>query len=176
VGGAVEKLALQEILDRRTRTSRTYAMPEGSLRTEVSPQSLHHLDAHRAWQRIDNSLMSVGVAGYDCRNLSNRYSPPLPCDLSRRLVELVEGRWWLPEGLAGARGIGTRRGSQATYARALPGVGVSYSAGSDGVEEQLTLRNRGAARSFQYRLQLAPGLQATLGPNGTVEISEGGET
>jgi RHS repeat-associated protein len=158
-----------EVLSRRTQTSRTYTRSRGGLRTEVTPGSQNYKDASGNWQSIDNTLVPTSASGYRYQNKANQYRLMLPADLSRAPVQLVRGSAWAKTRLLGASGAPRASGNQATYAGALPAVNVTYSATNDAVEEELTLADTSATRSFQYALSLSPGL-SPLVHDGSVEL------
>ncbi len=147
----------RELPELRTRTSRTYALPNGTFDAIVSQHSLNYRDAQGAWQPIDNSLVPAGGGGY--ANKGNAYSAHLPGELSAP-VRFSEDGGWVEFRLDGARGSGRVSGNTDSFGGVLPNVDVGYAAGSDFLHETLTLKNPSAPSSFSYQVQTSPGLSA----------------
>jgi hypothetical protein len=71
----------QELVSKRTRTSRTYTTGHGGLRTEITPRAQNFQDAAGSWQAIDNTLVTSSTPGYVAQNKANGYRLLLPASL-----------------------------------------------------------------------------------------------
>ena len=158
--------ALQEITSLRTRTSDTYLTASGAYQTVLSAGSVNYQDPTGAWQPIDDSLVSSTVPGYAYQNKANAYTLQLPSDLSGAPVKVTAGGQWVSYSLAGARGPARSSGPTDTFATALPGVAVSYTAAPDLVKEAIVLASPAAPASFSFHVQMSPGLTANTGGGG----------
>ncbi len=156
-----------EVVSLRTRTSRTFA-PKPAAHTKgaqsspgttlvVAPGSLNFQDAKGVWQPIDNALVANGGAA---TNKANRYTVTLPADLGSAPVRVAFGGASVEMTLVGAKGSGTVCNDTKTFAGALPGVTLAYSAHNDAVKETLTLTSASAPHTFVYHLTVGGGLTA----------------
>ncbi len=160
-----------ELVELRTRDSRTFVGPNGTFRTVISASSANYRDAQGAWQPIDDSLVASTDAGFAVRNRANHYVLDLPSDLGSPVQVSDAGRW-VAFSLAGASGAGAVSGSTDTYAGALPGVDVSYTASADTVKEALVLHSASAAASYSFDVRASAGLSASLAKSGAVEFRD----
>src|SRR5712692_6770652 len=82
LAGAAAAVSAQsrELPALRTRTSRTYATPQGNYQTQLFLGSIHYRDARGAWQPIDDTLVSSPVLGFAEQNAANSYQLLLPSD------------------------------------------------------------------------------------------------
>jgi RHS repeat-associated protein len=171
VHAAVEPIpAGQEIVGRRTATSRTYADDHGFLRTRVYPGPVNYRDAAGHWQPIDDTLVADASGGV--RNKANSYRDSLPADLSNSVAFSAAGRE-VDFGVIGARGPGSPHGNNDHYADVLPGVSVDYTAENVGLKESLTLADASAQSSFRYRLNAGAGLTPQTNRNGGIDLVDG---
>ena len=72
--------------------------------------------------------------------------------------------------LAGAKGTPTVSGGTATYAEALPGVSVAYTAEGDQVKEALTLASPAAASAFSFDVATSSGVAARKNAAGGIDF------
>ena len=87
------------------------------------------------------------------------------------LVTLPAGSGSVSFGIAGAAPVaGTASGSTVTYAGVFPDAGVSYTAGSGTVKEELTLASPSAPATWTFPLHLTGGLRAQLTPDGSIDF------
>jgi RHS repeat-associated protein len=151
----------EEVLSLRTRTSRTYRLPDGSHRAVISAGSVNFRDASGKWVPIDDSLVASSRPGYAYENRANRYTVLLPADLASAPVRVEHGHAWVSIALLGAKGVARVSGQTARYADVLPGVTLAYTALADQVKETLTLASPAAAAGpFAFRVETSPDLTA----------------
>lgn len=160
-----------ELVGRRTATSRTFEAGNGRFVTRVYGSPVNFRDDQGDWRAIDNDLVPSDKAGYAFTNAANRYRVQLPDSLDQPVRFNADGDWATLR-LSGAKGSASRSGSTATYDGALDGVDVSYSATSDGIKEKLVLHD-GAPASYGYDLDLSDGLDARASGDGGVDIVDG---
>jgi YD repeat-containing protein len=155
----------------RTRTSRTFAATDGSYSTRLYDHAVNYRSG-KGWRPIDNTLQPTHSPGYALENGANSYSLRLPHSLDGAPVRIENGSRWLTFSLTGARGAATltSKAATATYAEALPGVDVAYTAAGDSVKEALTLSGPGAATSYQFRVETSPGLAAKASRGGGISF------
>jgi RHS repeat-associated protein len=118
-----------------------------------------------SWQPIDNTIVKSSVAGFAYENKANSYRALIPSDLSSPL-RYEMGKEWVSFSLVGAKGPASVSGPTATFAQALPGVNVSYTALNDTLRESISLSSLDATpSSLVFQLKSSPGL--TTQPDGT---------
>jgi RHS repeat-associated protein len=160
----------RELLDLRTRTSRTYQRNDGSRLSVISAGPTNYRDAQGQWRPIENQLEPSTTPGYAHENGANAYELRLPGDLGARPVRVAAGGAWVSFELEGARGAGAVSRNAKTYRRALPATDVRLSALADRVKEDLILRSRSAPSTFRYSLQTSTGLSARLNRRGEIDF------
>lgn len=171
---AAPAAARQELPQSRTRTSRTYALGDGSAQVVLAPGPINYRDGQGAWQPIANTLVPVAAPGYARQNRANGYALQLPADLGGAPVRVSAGAPAVEFALVGARGAPTFDGATATYADALPGVTVAYEAGAAAVKETLVLRDAAAPRTFAFTVKTSAGLTPKEVDGGLVFVDGGG--
>jgi hypothetical protein len=129
-----------EVAARRTETTRTVVADDGTYQTTFYDHPIHFRDPEGAWQPIDTTLVAGPRPG-SLRTKASAVEVSLPSSL-RSAVRVATGatavefallgasaapaRTGLPEALRGRSEASAR--SAATYAGALPGVEVAYTA------------------------------------------------
>ncbi len=158
----------QEVPGRRTANSQTYRVGT-HYETRIYPGSVNYQDAHGAWQPIDDTLVADSTAGYAYTNKANRYQVHLPKTLGGGPVRVSVGGAFVQFALVSVAATASAAvtAATATYASALPGVNVSYSAGNDRLRENLVLQSATAPHTFVYTLQ-TQGLTAKADGHGGI--------
>jgi RHS repeat-associated protein len=159
-----------ELVDLRTRTSRTFLLADGRYQAEFYPGSIHFRDQDRTWQPIDNTLVPSSRPGYAFENRANWYKLLLPSSLGAAPIRVEAGDDWVSFSLQGAAGPGTFSDQTATYAEALPGVTVTYMARNDSVKESITLASPAAVSAFAFDVDMSPGLVAHTNEAGGIDF------
>lgn len=159
-----------ELVGLRTRNASTFRRPDGSLQTRVSTGPQNFADGQGRWKRLQTDLVparggSLGVRAAD-------YTLSLPRDLSAPVV-VGQGAALVSFGLRGAAGTRRAEGSTATYAGALPGVDVLWTAQPSGVKEELRLGSAQAPSSFVYDVTVPAGVSLRLAGE-EIEVVSGG--
>src|SRR5919204_3522356 len=114
-------LPVGELLDRRTRHSRTTRHADGKYSTTVYVEPINYRDNSGRWQPIDSNLTSTVTAGYAFQNKANAFKVLFKKDLSTGYLRFdVAGKPFVltAEGTAGHQG--TVRGNEIAYAGAFP--------------------------------------------------------
>ena len=161
----------QEVVSKRTRTSRTYVGAHGGLLTEVTPGSQNYSDSSGNWHTIDNTVVASTVPGYGYQNKANRYRLLLPADLARSPVQTELGGQWATMKLVGATGSPKVSGNSVTYVNALPGVNLQYEAQNDSVKEDIVVWRADAAANLQFDLGLSTGITAVGNTTGGIDLN-----
>lgn len=158
-----------EVVDMRTRTSRTFQNDFGAMETEVFSGSIHYR-TNDGWKPIDNTLVAAeGGAAYE--NRANGYRIRLPRMLGAAPVRVGLGSEFVAFDLEGATGRpAATKDNRATYGDALAGVDVVYEALNDSVKEELLLDSAESASSFTWRLTASPSLTAVASADGGIDF------
>jgi RHS repeat-associated protein len=138
-----------------TARSLTYVRRDGLLVTRVFASPVNYRDSRGRWRRIDDTLVESG-GGF--RNLAAGYAASLPTSLSGAVSVTAGGRQ-VSFRLQSAAGRATVNGATATYADALPGATVAYTAQPDRLQELVTLHGPRAPRRLVYDLGMSVGLR-----------------
>jgi len=152
----------------RTATSRTYLSKQGGFVQMISAVPLNYKDAQGVWRPVDNRLV---VSGSGYANAGNGYALSLPASLSSPVRIALDGASVSMQ-LQDATGSVAASTATATYAQALPGVSVAYTAESASVKEALVLAGPSAQTRFSYALTLSQGLQAEAAASGAVVVRD----
>lgn len=147
----------RELVDRRSRTSRTFATRDGARVTRLYQGSVNFRQGGQ-WQKIDNTLVPSSTHGYAFENRANRYDVRFPADLSGSPVHINNAGEWIEFGLRGANGSGRASRREIGYDAAFAGVDVSYIADADSVKEALSLTDPSARTRFRFTLDTSAGL------------------
>lgn len=160
----------RELVNLRTRTSRTYLREDGSRLAVLSPAPVNYRDSKGTWRPIENRLERSSERGYAHKNAANAYKLKLPNDLGTRPVRVAANGAWVSFALEGADGSGAVAGNAKTYRRALRDTDVRLSALGGGIKEDLILRSPAAPSSFRYALDASAGISARLNNRGGVDF------
>jgi RHS repeat-associated protein len=156
----------------RTETSSTFWAEDGNYEAHLYTGPINYLDEAGSWQPIDSTLVPSEDSGYAYENEAGAYELLLPSELGAAPVRAQADGHWVSLSLTGATGAVAVSENTATYAEALPGVTLAYTATGDGVKEDLTLEGPASPGVFAFDVELSPGLGAELSPNGGVQVSD----
>lgn len=162
----------RELLDLRTRSSRTFLQEDGTRRMLVSAAPVNFRNERGEWQPLGNRLRISAAPGYTHENTANSYDLQLPADLSLRPVRFELGGEWIAYSLNGARGSGVAAGNSKTYRHALAATDVRLRALPDSVKEELILRNASAPSSFSYTVEASQGVNARANRAGGIDFMD----
>ena len=160
----------REVVELRSRTSRTYEGRDGLLVARVFSGAVNFRADDGSWRAIDNRLVPEGE-GY--RNVANAYEAVLPESLAAGPVRVSEGSEAVSFRLRGAsEAPAVVDGSTARYADALEGVDVKLTATADALKEEIVLADADAGRSLVFDLQVGDGLTPRLTRSGEVRVED----
>lgn len=157
----------RELVNLRTRTSRTYVDAHGTRTARIFTGSVNYKAADGTWKPIDNTLLQ---SGQGFRNRAGQYTAGMPNSLGDGPVTIRRDDRWISFELQDAGGTPTTSGAGIRYRDALPGVEARYRVGSDSLKETFVLSGPNAARSFSFRLAMSAGLRPVLRRTGVLEF------
>ena len=171
----------EERVDLRTRRSRTFArrgeQGQSEFVTRLFPGSVNFRDGDGSWHPIDNRMIAASAPGYAFENAANRYRLLVPEALGGAPVIVRHGTDTLSMRLRGASDAPARAdGATVRYDDVLAGVSALYTAGFDGVKEELVLDSRASASSFTFDVETGEGLSARETDDGGIAFVRGGAT
>ncbi|MDP9421078.1 MAG: DNRLRE domain-containing protein [Actinomycetota bacterium] len=180
----------QELVERRTEDSRTFVGQDGKFETVFYGGPIHYRDARGQWQPIDNTLVPAQAAGAAFRNAAGQVQVSLPSVLGVGPVRASRDDVSVAFALRGAnatpslgvpktlpaRTSEAMKQATATYASAIPGVDISYTATAGGVKEDLVLAGPSSPSSFDFTVELSPGLSAVETKAGGISFVDAGGT
>lgn len=140
-----------EILSKRTESSQTFAMPQGSLklRQSATPQRVRR---GAGWVPVRPRLRHLGGAVVpEATTLDVRFA----ADKSSPLITLVDGDRRVSLSWPYPLPSPTLSDDTATYPEVFPGVDLKLSAGADSVSEVLVVKTREAAQDPETATKLA---------------------
>ena len=179
VGPPIQSLAQQEqqegreLVDLRTRTSRTFALPDGYRESHLFPGSIHYR-SEGEWREIDNTLVASETSQWAYENKANRYTGYLPRTLADAPVRFELGDAWVELKLVGAEASPAEvSGAMATYPDVLPGVDARYTAVADALKEDLILASPEATSTFIFDIETSEGLAISEDGAGGINLKDG---
>lgn len=159
----------EEIIDRRTERSKTFATDRpGQYRTELYPERVHYRDATGAYRPIDSDLAASSQRVR--RSKANSFTLELADDANAAAIANIrlDEAHSVGFALEGAAAVTARTDARtSTYARARTGVDVRLSSRAEGLKEELVLSSLAAGSRFVFPLALN-GLNAAIDDSGDV--------
>jgi RHS repeat-associated protein len=141
--------APRELLSKRTRTSKTFAV-SGGYELVSYPQSVHFQDSTGAWRAIDATLVT-DERTHEWHDRAAAYVATLPNRLDQAPVRFAVGSKEVDFHLLNAAGQASVAGSTATYSDAWQNATVVLTTEPDGVKEEVILPHAPAS-TINYSL------------------------
>ncbi|MFI5889955.1 DNRLRE domain-containing protein [Actinoplanes sp. NPDC051513] len=163
---------VRELTDRRTATTSSYKMSDGSVQQEVSALPVHYRDAKGAWQPIDSTVRPVSHGGFTAGAEGNSFRAYFAPEA---LVRIEQGSAFLQVSADGAGAKAPRTtGSAVSYPDAYPGTDLRYQVGPEGVKESIVLSGPPAAgQTYAYTMTVGGGLTPKQVSGGAIEFRAG---
>jgi RHS repeat-associated protein len=152
---------VQELPAKRTATSRTYLLSDGTKQVEIFERPINYQDEKGAWQVIDPRLVPGGTAGvYESAStpvkvsvsldkVSGRPLVSLACDGATVTLEAVD---FPGMSLLSAPSV---LGAKASFGSARLGPALAYEVIENGVKETITLSTPSSPNSYSFTLSHA---------------------
>ena len=158
----------------RDAMSSTFANPDGTWTTEVSPVPVNYRDDQGRWQPIDNRLVATGRPGFAAENAANGFRLLVPSDVGAAPVRLEDDRGgWMSFRLKGAQGPPEVRGNSADVPDGPGSSEVTYDSMPWGVKETITLDSApSSAPVYSFDLRLATGLSPVVTEDNEVLVTD----
>lgn len=112
-----------ELVERRTRSSKTFRNPGGTFTTRVHAGAIHYRAQDGSWREIDSSLVPSKRAGFEFENKANAFKAHFKSQLGADHLRFEVGEAAVAMTLEGVRAsAGRARGRELSYPAAFPGV------------------------------------------------------
>ena len=174
-----QDLAATELVEKRSATSKTFLLPDGSKQTEVFTSPVHYRASDGDWAPIDNTLVESAKPGYAAENGANSYELLIPTDAGRQPVRFGADGEWVSFAAQGADGAPQVQGNAASIGGLGAGTRLEYEATGAGVKETFVLQeapSNEAASSWAFDLDTSAGLTPRLAADGGLNfVDEAGD-
>lgn len=160
-----------ELSAKRTATSQTFELPDGSRETRLFQSPVNYRDGDGNWQPIEEGF--EGRDGSALTNGDNSFDLTLPARLGAGPVRLSNGGAWLTSKLLGAPSapVDIEDGT-ATYQLQNPETSLELSTLPNGLKEDIELSGPSAPSIFHFELTASAGLTPTLTNSGAIEFRD----
>jgi Concanavalin A-like lectin/glucanases superfamily len=148
-----------EVVELRSATSRTVRRADGSFATTLSQDSLHYLDKHENWQKIDATFKASSEQGTKWASGGNRFSVDVAPRSTDGFVTLNTRQGSVSLSLEDANPTGGVKSdrNEVVFEDALAGVDLEYVLLPDGLKENIVLNRPGAPSEYRFRLDPGAG-------------------
>lgn len=165
---------VREVIAKRTETSKTYLLSDGSFRAELHADPVNYENAAGNLVPIDTHF----VVSPDDPAMVKSAATPVTVELgaqdAQAPVELSTARWSASFDLQGAAECRPLAiGNTAVYSEVQPGVDLTYRSISSGIKETLTLDSPSAPSTYSFKVSL-DGLELRKTPLGSYAAYEPG--
>ncbi len=161
-----------EIEAKRTATSQTFALPDGSRETRIYETPVNYRDKEGEWQPIEEGLEETSDG--QITNGESGVDVSLPSQLQAGSVRLRVGDQWIASKLLG---LGTEaaelENGTASYESPGSGATFEYSTLTSGLKEVIELAGPESPSSYHYELSASSGLTPILIEDGSIVFRDG---
>jgi RHS repeat-associated protein len=160
---------LVEILEARTATSETFALPGGARETQIYPTPINYQNADGEWKPIDEGLEQA--EGGALTNAESGFDVRLPARLGTGSVRLTVGDEWIAERLLGNQtDTADLASGVASYELESPGTTFELSSLPNGLKENIKIADASQPSIFHFELDASAGLVPTQITDGSIRF------
>lgn len=158
-----------ELSKRRSATSNTFALKDGSLETRIYQVPVNYRDDDGDWQPIEEALRETPSGSLS--NGDNSFDVHLPEDLDEGSVKVMLDEHWIGQAPLGidTQAVDLEDGV-ATYSTQDGTVDIEFSGLADGLKETIELSEPFAPSTYHFRLEASAGVVPTLEEDGSIEF------
>ncbi len=155
-----------ELEAKRTATSDTFLLPDGTRETRIYESPINYRDSEGEWKPIDEGLEFEGKAP---TNGANSFDLSLPAKMGAGAVRLSEDGQWVSYELLGQETAPAEL-QDGTVTYETPGSGPAFDLSSlaNGVKEQIELSDPSQPNSFRFELDASAGLVPSIEEDGSL--------
>ncbi len=164
--------AAEELPAKRTATSRTFELPDGSRETRLYQAAVNYRDEDGRWKPIEEGLQ--GRDGSALTNGDSAFDLDLPARLGDGPVRFSRDGDWVASRLLGESSapVDLEKDGTATYRLANPQASVKLSTLANGIKENIEIASPSAPSSFRFELTASAGLTPTTAKDGAIEFRD----
>ncbi len=160
-----------ELASKRTATSQTFQLPDGSRETKIFESPINYRDADGEWKPIGGQLEEAKGGGLT--NGPNAFDAHLPERLGSEPVRLSDDGQWVSAELLGPETEEAQLvGGTASYESADGGASFQFSGLANGLKEEIEIADASAPASFGFDLAASNGLTPELAEDGSIEFHD----
>jgi RHS repeat-associated protein len=160
-----------ELASKRTATSQTFQLPDGSRETRLFENPVNYRDEEGQWKPIGDQLEETQGGGLT--NGPNAFDIHLPERLGEEPVRLSdEGRWVSAELLGPDTEEAQLDSGIASYESASGDTSFELSGLANGIKEAIEIPGASAPSSFSFDLNASNGLTPELLEDGSIEFTD----
>ncbi|MDQ7095870.1 DNRLRE domain-containing protein [Desulfosporosinus sp. PR] len=164
-----------ELVDKRDQHSKTYLNSDGSYTTETSYASRHYQDANGTWQDISNKITSSSDdPAFATSSQANPFHPHFAKNSQAPYLAEVKPdktsslSWTLDNA---ANSSATNDTNSVIFPDILKSTDLQYQPFSDGLKENIIVKNASAPASFTFQLTVT-GLTITPQKDGSLAVND----
>ncbi len=160
-----------ELEAKRTATSATFLLPDGSRETRLYQSPINYRDAEGDWEPIEEGL--EGKDDSALTNGDNSFDLALPARLGAGPVRLSRDGAWVASKLLGAPSapVDLEDGT-ATYDLPSPDTSIELSTLPNGLKENIEIASPSAPSTFHFELSASAGVKPTHAKGGAIEFRD----
>jgi RHS repeat-associated protein len=148
-----------ELIQRRTETSKTFDNHDGTYTRVLYSGPVHYRDAHQ-WRPISSEIVAADESGYAWRNEANSFQTLFKSTMADDFLRFrVGGRAFSFSLENAAQSSVQRRQFGLTYPAVFDGVNLRYDLLSDRVKETLVIQNAQAPLHYRFLLKPPDGME-----------------
>src|SRR4029077_19187147 len=160
-----------ELPSKRTTTSDTFLLPDGSRETRIFENSINYRDTEGDWKPIDEGLKELEGGGLS--NGPNRFDIHLPEKLGSGPTRLSIDGEWVSAKLAGSQTEEAQlQGETATYESASGDAIFAFESLPNGLKEDIEIADPSAPHSFVFELDTSAGLTPEAAEDGSIRLHD----
>jgi RHS repeat-associated protein len=159
------KIEREELVARRTQSSKTFRNADGTLTTSFFSGPVHFRARDGKWREIDSTFVPAEKDGYALRNGANAFDVLFKDDLRDGYVRVSSGGMDFDLSLSGAAraAIARRHSNGVRFESAYPNVDLDYELLDTGLKETLVLEDASAPTRYRFVMKASGGGEAYVG-------------
>ena len=163
-----------ELTEKRDKNTKHYLNSDGSYTAETSKSSRHYQDSAGKWQDISNKIVPSAEPGFNSRNEANGFQTQFAENSGANTLVKVkldsnhEIAWKMDQ----AQKVNSvETDSTVTYPEILPYTDLEYLPYSDGIKENIILKEKTAPNAFKFIMQ-TKGLKPAVQEDGSIALQD----
>ncbi len=156
-----------ELESKRTATSQTFRLPDGSLEARIYETPIHYRDTEGEWQQIGTGFHETDDQALT--NGPNRFDVSLPEQVDADPIRLSVGDEWVASQLVGTSAEAVElEGKTASYEATQAEVSFDITGLANGIKENIEIADLSQPTTYSFDLSASAGLTPTLEEDGAI--------